>query len=308
MNDANRGDAPNMDAITKLNRLAAAYAPHDGLFELPVPGLSVFRSSRPDPHPTSVMSPAGVCIVTQGAKRVILGDEMYEYDRTKMIVYAMALPVEARVVQASRAEPYYCVTLDIPLQKISELSLKVFPHGLPKSPDLRTIHLGHTDEDIVSAVARLMELMKTPKEMGLLHGVITEEIFIRLLCGPFGPAVARVGEIESSTAKIHRAISWLRDNYAETLDIGALAELANMSESSFHRHFKSVTKMSPGQFQRTLRMQEAKSLMLTEMMDVTGAGQRVGYVSPSQFSREYSRFFGSPPSKDVTKARRHESA
>lgn len=130
-----------------------------------------------------------------------------------------------------------------------------------------------------------------------------DEIFIRLLASSLGPAVAQIGAIESSTGKIVKAISWLRENYVETLDIEALAKLVNMSESSFHRHFKSVTQMSPGQFQKVLRLQEAKNLMLTEMLDVTSASHRVGYASPSQFSREYSRFFGSSPIRDITKSR-----
>lgn len=291
------------DAISKLNQLAALYAPHDGLFDLPISGVKVFRSSQPDQHTMNVMSPAGICIVTQGAKRVILGDDIFEYDRSKMIVYAMALPVEAAVIKASRKEPYYCVTIDIPAQKISEFVLKVFPKGLPKGQDIKTIHLGHSDEKVISAVVRLIDLLKTPKEMKFLSDVMLDEIFIRLLCSPFGLSVAQIGSLESNTGKIAKAISWIRENYAETLDVETLAKLVNMSESSFHRHFKSVTSMSPLQFQKALRLQEAKSLMLTEMLDVTSASLRVGYSSSSQFSREYSRFFGSSPVKDIAQLR-----
>lgn len=126
---------------------------------------------------------------------------------------------------------------------------------------------------------------------------------IRLLCSPFGPSVAQIGALESNTGKIAKAISWIRENYAAPMDVGSLAKMVNMSESSFHRHFKSVTSMSPVQFQKILRLQEAKNFMLSDMMDVTTASQRVGYASSSQFSREYSRLFGSAPSKDLAKAK-----
>lgn len=293
----------SQDAISRLNQLAAIYAPHDGLFELPIPGMRIFRSSQPDPQPINVMSPAGVCIVTQGAKRVILGNDIYEYDRSKMIVYALALPVEAAIFKASKEEPYYCIMIDMSQQKISELALRVFPRGLPKGLDIRTIHLGHTDDQVISDIVRLIELMKTPKEMELLSGLVLDEIFIRLLCSPFGPSVAQIGALESNTGKIAKAISWIRENYAAPMDVGSLAKMVNMSESSFHRHFKSVTSMSPVQFQKILRLQEAKNFMLSDMMDVTTASQRVGYASSSQFSREYSRLFGSAPSKDLAKAK-----
>lgn len=298
----------NSTEIEKLTKLVQAYAPHDGSFELPISGVRIFRGSRIDPHPISIVSQAGVCIVAQGAKRIILGDRIYEYDRSRMVVYSMALPVEARVVQASRSEPYLCLVLDITPQKISELALKVFPHGLPKVQDTGGIHVGHSDEHIIAAAVRLIEAMKNQKERKLLSDLIIDEIFIRLLFSPLGPAVAQIGSIESNTWKIVKAISWLRENYAETLNIEALAKLVNMSETSFHRHFKSVTMMSPGQFQKVLRLQEAKNLMLTEMLDVTSASQRVGYASPSQFSREYSRFFGSSPIKDIAKTRQSTDA
>ena len=299
----------HLSEIDKLAQLVKAYAPHDGGFDLSIKGVRVFRTSQVDPKPIGVIAQAGLCIIAQGAKRVLLGDEKtYEYDRSRMVVYSMTLPVEARVLQASRSEPYLCLVLDIAPQKIAELAQKVFPHGAPKVRDISGIHVGHSDEKIIAAAVRLMELLKNPKETNLLSELIIDEIFIRLLSSPLGPAVAQIGALESNTAKVVRAISWLRENYAETLNIEALAKLVNMSESSFHRHFKSVTEMSPGQFQKTLRMQEAKNLMLTEMLDVTSASQRVGYASPSQFSREYSRFFGSPPIKDIAKARQQANA
>ncbi len=295
----NTDNAPDLKAIARLAQLIATYAPHDGCFDLPIPGVRVFRSSAVDAEPINVMSQAGICLVAQGAKRVILGDKIYEYDPSRMVVYSMALPVEARVVEASRREPYLCLVMDMSPQKIASLMQKVFPRGLPKTSDANGIHVGHSDQHIVAAAIRLIELLRTPKELQLLSELVLDEIFIRLLCSPLGASVAQIGAAESKTWKIVKAISWIRENYAELLNIEELARFVNMSESSFHRHFKSITSMSPVQFQKALRLQEAKSLMLSEMMDATTASLRVGYASPSQFSREYSRYFGKPPAQDV---------
>jgi AraC-like DNA-binding protein len=244
-----------------------------------------------------------MCIVVQGAKAVMLASNVYEYDESRMIVYSVDVPVAAQVTRASISEPYLCIALDIDPQRVAELVLKVYPQGLPKLQEPRAIYVGQNNPKIISAVIRLMELMSQPGEAELLTPLIMDEILIRLLRSPLGAAVAQVSITESSAQKVAKAITWLRFNYVESMKVDELADMVHMSTSSFHQHFKDVTAMSPLQFQKVLRLQEARRLMLSMMMDVSTASLRVGYLSASQFSREYSRFFGESPTKDIANLR-----
>jgi AraC-like DNA-binding protein len=291
------------ERIAKLASLIATYTPHDGRFDLSIPGLHVIKVSKTHKESIRSISPTGLCIVAQGAKQVMLGQNVYEYDNTHMVVYSMAVPITSNIVSASRKEPYLCFVLDIDPQKISELALKVYPHGLSKSrPDIiRAVYVEQTDIKVTDAAVRLMEMLAHPNETTLLAPLVIEEILIRLLTSPFGMQVAQIGMPESNTHKVVQAISWIQAHYAEPIQIDKLANTVNMSVSSFHQYFKAITSMSPLQFQKTLRLQEARHLMLSKIMDVSRASMQVGYASVSQFSREYSRFFGSSPTKDITK-------
>jgi AraC-like DNA-binding protein len=249
-------------------------------------------------------SVSSLCIVTQGAKTVIVGDEVYEYDASRMIVFSVALPVAAQVTRASQSEPYLSLRLDLDPHKIAELVLKVFPHGLPPVQERRAVYLTAADVSIVNAATRLMECLGEPGDAELLAPLVMDEILIRLLRSDIGVRVAQMGFAESSVQRVAKAISWLRDNFSQPMKVEDLAEKVHMSASSFHEHFKSVTSMSPLHYQKVLRLQEARRLMLSTMMDAGTASQRVGYLSPSQFSREYSRFYGSAPGKDIARLRR----
>ena len=294
---------PQSDLTQRLGKLIATYAPHDGGFDLPVEGLKVVRVSHTNTDGFCTVSSAGVCLVAQGCKQVTLGDQVYSYDRSKMVLYSMTVPIQARIVQAQPTEPFLSLALDIQPQKIAELALQVFPHGIPRTPDVRAIHLSHSDDAIIEAALRLFETLKHPRQVELLAPRIIEEIWLRIMLSPLGPSLAQIGTAESPTMKIVESITWLRNNYQESFSIEQLSSLVNMSESSFHRHFKSVTSMSPLQFQKVLRLQEARNSMLYQMHDVTTASTRVGYLSPSQFTREYTRYFGMPPSKDIARHR-----
>jgi AraC-like DNA-binding protein len=193
--------------------------------------------------------------------------------------------------------------LDLDPRKIAELVLKVFPRGLPPVQERSAVYITSIDLSIVNAATRLMECLAQPGDIELLAPLVVDEILIRLLRGPIGLRVAQMGFAESSVHRVEKAISWLRANFSQPMKVEELAELVHMSVSSFHEHFKSVTSMSPLHFQKVLRLQEARRLMLSAMMDAGSAGQRVGYLSASQFSREYSRFFGSAPTKDIAKLR-----
>ena len=299
----NQSEVVNVTGVNKLVRLIEAYAPHAGRFELSIPGVYATRFSKPNSELAHVVQKPGMCIVVQGAKEVSLGQNMYECDASGILVYSVDVPVAARVAQATSAEPYLSLTLDIDPQRLAELVLKVYPHGLPRTQTSSAVYVEQRNPHITNAVIRLMELMAQPGEAELLAPLVFDEILIRLLRSPLGASVAQVGMPESSANKVAKAISWLQANYAEPMKVEELAEMVHMSTSSFHQHFKDVTSMSPLQFQKVLRLQKARRLMLAEAMDASVASLRVGYLSVSQFSREYSRHFGVSPTKDIAKLR-----
>ncbi len=294
---------PKEPDTARLARCIAAYAPHDGSFELRIPGLTASRSSRTNAECVHALRLPSLCIIAQGAKTVIVGEEVYEYDASRMIVFSVALPVAAQVTQASRSEPYLALRLDLDPHKIAELVLKVYPRGVPPVQERSAVYVAPVDVSIVNAATRLMECLAQPGDAELLAPLVVDEILIRLLRSPIGVRVAQMGFAESSLHRVAKAISWLRANFSQPIKVEDLAGLVHMSVSSFHEHFKSVTSMSPLQYQKVLRLQEARRLMLSTMMDAGTASQHVGYLSASQFSREYSRFYGSAPTKDIARLR-----
>ena len=287
----------------RLGSLIAAYAPHDGSFELRIPGVHAIRLSRVNKECVHNVRLPSLCIAAQGAKTMIVGQDVYEYDATRMIVFSVALPVAGQVTQASHSEPYLALKLDLDPHKIAELVLKVFPHGLPPAQERIGVYVTPVEETVVNAATRLIECLGQPGDAKLLAPLVMDEILIRLLRSPIGVRVAQMGFAESSVQRIAKAISWLRENYSQPMKVEDLADLVHMSISSFHEHFKSVTSMSPLHYQKVLRLQEARRLMLSTIMDASAASQRVGYLSASQFSREYSRFFGSAPTRDIARLR-----
>jgi AraC-like DNA-binding protein len=289
--------------VVRLASLIRAYTPHDGRFELRIPGVHANRVSRTNTELVHAMARPALCIVAQGAKSVLLGQEVYEYDASRMLVFSVDLPVAGQVTKASPAEPYLSFKLDLDPHKIAELVLKVYPHGLPRVPENRGICVSPVNLGIVNAAARLLELMAQPGEAELLAPLVIEEILIRLLRSPIGVRVAQIGRVESSVHGVAKAVAWLRTNFSQPMKVEELAKLAHMSLSSLHQHFKAVTSLSPLQFQKALRLQEARRLMLSTMVDAGTASWRVGYQSASQFSREYGRFFGCAPTKDIARLR-----
>jgi AraC-like DNA-binding protein len=236
------------------------------------------------------------------------GQEVYEYDASRMIVFSVALPVASQITRASHSEPYLAFKLGLDPHKIAELVLKVYPHGLPPVQERRAVYVTPIDASLVNAATRLMTCLAQPGDVELLAPLVMDEILIRLLRGPIGVRVAQMGFAESSVHRIAKAISWLRANFSQPMKVEDLAEMVHMSVSSFHEHFKSVTSMSPLHYQKVLRLQEARRLMLSTIVDAGTASQRVGYLSASQFSREYSRFFGSAPTKDIARLRQETGA
>jgi len=300
---AGNGAGASEPDMAKLARLIAAYAPHDGIFDLRIPGLHVSRFSRINEECVHALHLPSLCIIAQGVKTVIVGQEVYEYDASRMLVFSVALPVAAQITRASHSAPYLALRLDFDPHRIAEVVLKVFPHGLPPVQQRSAVYVTPLDASIVNAATRLVECLAQPGDADLLAPLVVDEILIRLLRSPIGARMAQMGFAESSVDRVAKAISWLRANFSQPMKVEELAELVHMSVSSFHEHFKSITSMSPLQYQKALRLQEARRLMLSATADAGTAGQRVGYLSASQFSREYSRFFGSAPTKDVARLR-----
>ncbi len=295
--------APTPAASAPLARLAdllRAHTPADGSFELRVPGVHAIRASRPNAELVHGLQQPSLCIVAQGAKTVLLGSEAYSYDPSQMLVFSVDLPVSAQVTQATPSRPYLCFRLDLDPQRVAELMLKVYPDGAPRVDEQRGIWLAQAGDAIVDAAARLLAVMDEPVDAPLLAPLVIDEMLVRLLRSPVGGRLALIGQSDSSVQRIGRAVAWIRDHYDQPLTIDALADMVHMSASTLHQHFKAVTAMSPLQYQKVLRLQEARRLLSTGLKAST-AGARVGYVSASQFSREYTRLFGSAPTRDVVR-------
>jgi AraC-like DNA-binding protein len=250
----------------------------------------------------STITPA-LCIVAQGAKIVMLGREVYSYDASRMIVYAVDLPVAGQIVRASQSEPFLALKLDLDPYRMAELALKVFPHGVPAPQDNRGLFVGQATTAIVDAASRLVDSMAQPAAAALLAPLAVDEILIRVLLSAIGPRAAQIGQRESSVQRVAQAVAWVRANFTQPMTVEDLADLAHMGQSAFHHYFKAVTSMTPLQYQKVLRLHEARRLMLARMMDAGSAGREVGYLSASQFSREYTRLFGSAPARDVARLR-----
>ena len=295
--------APGALALRRLASKLARYTPHDGVFPLRLPGTYALRVGRMTSEPVYATLRPSLCVVAQGAKIVMLGSEVLDYDAARMLVLAVDLPVAGQVTRASSREPFLGFRLDLDAERIAELAARVFPRGIPTPTEARAAYVGMTDDGIIDAVARLVDLMAQPEDAQLLGPVVVDEILIRLLRSPVGHRVAQLGQPSSGFQRIADAVTWIREHFAQPVTVQEMAAVARMSASSFHDRFKAVTTMSPLQYQKAIRLHEARRLMLFQRLEVTDAASQVGYVSASQFSREYARMFGGPPAKDIVRLR-----
>lgn len=241
-------------------------------------------------------------LVVQGAKSLALGSELHTYGVGDYLVVSLDLPVVSRVTEASPRVPNLGLGLRIEPERLKELFGRI---GMaPAAPhDMRAVAVNKAPPDLLDAVLRLLRLLDRPRDIPAMAPLIEQEILYRVATGPFGPALLQIAMLETPTNRIAQAIAWLRLNFTRPLRIEELAQHVGMSASSLHHHFKAVTAMTPMQYQKQLRLYEARRLMLTERLDVGSAGYSVGYQSPSQFSREYSRLYGRPPLRDVVGSR-----
>jgi AraC-like DNA-binding protein len=295
--------APGELALRRLASLIARYAPYDGVFPLRLPGTYALRRGRITSEPVHATLGPSLCIVAQGAKVMMLGSEVLEYDAARMLVFAVDLPVSGQVTRASQRDPFLGVRLDLVPARVAELATRVYPRGIPKPSDNRGLYVVHATDGIIDAVTRLLDLMGRAQDADLLGPLVVDEILIRLLQTPIGTRVAQIGEPKSGVHRVARAVSWIRAHFAQPVTVEEMAASAHVSTSAFYQRFKAVTTMSPLQYQKVLRLHEARRLMLFQKLDASDACHRVGYLSPSQFSREYARFFGTAPTKDIARLR-----
>lgn len=289
-------------ALGELKDRIARWTGKAEAFHSSVPGLSLFRLTKPS-DPKTVISEPSLCLIAQGSKRLLVGDENYVYNPDRYLLTSVHLPAVACVAEASEDKPYFGVRLSLDRKQLSELTADSrLPPPRNQQP-LRGIATAAVTAPILHGVLRLVELLDDESDIPILAPTIQKEIIYRLLVGELGMRLRQIATIGSLTNEVSRAIEWIKENYSNNLDADELASRARMSRSTFYQHFRSVTAMSPLQYQKLIRLQEARRLMLTEHMDAATAGHRVGYGSPSQFSREYSREFGSPPSRDVAELR-----
>ena len=291
-----------MQPLATLVDLLSRHAATDGTHATAIPGVSLVRASEPT-LPMPVVYEPTLCLVAQGRKRALLGSTSYVYDAARYLIASVDLPVTGSVIEASAELPYLCLVLDLDMALLSDLALR---HPAPESSGMlppRGIGLEQTTPQLLEAAVRLAALMDTPADIAELAPLVQREIHYRLLTGPGNGLVRQMAQANSHLNQIARAIAWLRERYAQPWSIDDLAQVAGMSRSSFHAHFKAVTSMSPLEFRKQLRLQEARRLMVAESLDAANAGFHVGYESPSQFSRDYGRAFGMSPAKDAQRLR-----
>ena len=288
-------------ATNELEKLASAVERHtasDGEHDTAVRALWLYRYSAPTDLLAVVYEPS-LCVVAQGAKEALLADETYRYDPAHSLLVSVHLPVSSRVVEASSDRPCLIVRVSLDPAVVGEILAEGTATPPPELP-ARGLAVSQVELPLLDAVSRLVTLLDSPQDIGQLSPLVLREITYRLLTSPQGSRLRQIASPGAPAQRISRAIRWLKDHFAEPLRIDALAKHVRMSPSAFHLHFKSVTALSPIQYQKRLRLQEARRLMLGEGIDAAEAAFRVGYESPSQFSREYRRMFGAPPRHDVT--------
>ncbi|WP_353115428.1 AraC family transcriptional regulator [Nitratidesulfovibrio sp.] len=264
----------------------------------PIPALSLGRWEAPTEQ-TSYMHEPSLCLVAQGAKRVLLGEELYTYDADHYLIASVDLPIVAQVIEASPEKPYLGLMLKLDPRMISQLlvdSKLPMPRVQQTS---RGMAVSRVNESMLSAFQRMLALLDVPEDIPILAPLIQKEIVYRLLVGDQGPRLRQLGAIGTQSNTLALAIEWLKENYTRPLRVEDLAGYARMSTSAFHRHFRELTAMSPLQFQKRLRLHEARRMMFAEHLDAASAAFKVGYESNSQFNREYSRLFGAPPLRDI---------
>jgi AraC-like DNA-binding protein len=289
-------------ALAALRQSIARWTDKEGLLVTAIPGVSLARRDAPTP-PTSSLYEPSLCVIAQGIKRVLLGDDTYVFDVHHFLITSVDLPTVVQILHASREQPYLSLLVQLDQREIAQLLVDSHLPPPQAQPASRGMATGAITGPLLSACHRLLDLLAAPQDIPILAPLIQREILYRLLVGEQGARLRQIASADSPSQQIAQVIAWLKRHYTRPLRIEDLAAHVHMSPSTFHQHFRALTAMSPLQYQKWLRLNEARRLMLTEHLDAATAAFQVGYASPSQFSREYRRVFGAPPLRDITSLR-----
>jgi AraC-like DNA-binding protein len=285
-----------------LAAITARFVTVDGVHRTAVPRLDLVRFSQPTGPVQAIHEPA-LCLVAQGSKQVTLGDQVYENGPDRFLIISLDLPVIGQVTEATPKRPYLCVRLALDRKILSDLLLDAQMDQETQSKVESSHYLDAVTPELLAAASRLVALLgSSPSDIRILAPLAEREILYRLLVSRQGTCLRRIACADSKLSQIHRAVSCIKRNYDKPLRVDDIAREARMSSSALHQHFRATTAMTPLQFQKRLRLQEARRLIFMDSIDAATAGYRVGYESPSQFSREYRRLFGKPPARDLKSA------
>ncbi|PBC08673.1 AraC family transcriptional regulator [Mesorhizobium sp. WSM3859] len=285
-----------MDKIADLAQLISRFAPVSGMSGTAVPRLSLIRADHPS-APVPAVYEASLCIIAQGSKRVSLAGQSVVYDASSYLLVSVDLPLIGHVLEASPTAPYLCCKIDFDPGALADLL--VTERRVSPEKDLPVLAVYPSDPDLIDAACRLVKLLARPETIDVLAPLVEREILYRLLTGPHGATLRQMGTVDSHLNQVSRAIATIRNGFQAQLRIDEIAAASGMSASSLHAHFKAITRMTPLEYQKQLRLQQARRLMLADGANAGTAGFAVGYDSPSQFSREYRRLFGAPPRQDI---------
>ena len=289
----------------RLSELAALIEKHsnsDGICATAISELRCIKLSAPSMQLPAVYEPS-ICVIVQGSKQVLLENEIYQYAPPQFLAVSVDLPLLGEVLEASADRPYLCLQIEIDPRQIGDLVAQTGGTHWTRNDTARGLFVGQLDGAAQEAVLRLARLLETPKDIPVLAPLMLREIYYRLLSGEYGPAIAQIAIAGSNMHTIGQIIRRMKSNLAAPVRVEELAAMANMSQSSFHEHFKSVTAMSPLQYMKRLRLTQARQILLSGSADAASTAYRVGYESASQFSREYARMFGAPPMRDIAGVR-----
>ncbi|WP_426754645.1 AraC family transcriptional regulator [Myxococcus sp. Y35] len=293
---------PTPKQPAELARLLERHTPADGVHESAIPRVFLIRASRPS-EPIHALHEPALCIIAQGRKQVMLADQLFPYGPEQCLVVSVDLPVTGQVTEATPGAPYLCLRVDLDPGQLSALMLEASLEPTGRRSPGPAMSLSPAEPALLDAATRLVRLLDTPRDIPFLAPLCIREMLYRLLSSEHGARLRHIALAQERLDSVNRAITWLKHHYTEPLRIEKLARVAHMSTSALHHHFKSITAMSPLQYQKHLRLQEARRLMLGQALDAASAGHSVGYESPSQFNREYSRLFGAPPARDIARLR-----
>ncbi len=275
------------------------WMPGTGDYSTAIEAFTIFRRDEAN-QPVNCFYKPHVGVIVQGFKRSVIGSEEYRYGENHCLIAGVDVPSVSCITAASPEKPFLAMTLSLDKYLTTQLAAEIPPSSRPGNGSYKGMSVAEVDPDVLDAFLRLAELLEKPEQIPVLAPMIIREIHYRLLIGPQGERLRMVNTLGTQSNQIARTITWLRDNYKEPLQVDELARKVNMATSTFHRHFREVTTLSPLQFQKRLRLYEAQRLMLAEDEDTALAALAVGYESPTQFNREYKRLFGEPPHRHVS--------